>query len=340
MKKRLAILATFFAVTVEEARCFAPTHQSSRWLGIMESSQFATRRFASFDDDQVERLQSKFGGYTVKQRLREEVESPFRKVRLYLFGYSTVSATVALYFSALNTAKAISTSADSAVLNDALQSCAINIGALLLFAYLTYRDWLAGNANLERIARGGALAKLRVVTGKGERRDLASYRRQSRLCLAVGSQEYIQNLCRTMSSDQLSDRNTLVDGLTEAETIIVPIVLESSSLQLVVGDSQQVWRATQPQDGDRNFDVHRADSVIAFPVFYPQFTDYLQAEIETCKAQGFNVLEKGFILVIKKNGKILRRATGQPPLPDLIGTMQVMDRNFGMPGDTEKYTGR
>jgi hypothetical protein len=286
----------------------------------------------------------------VKQRLREEVESPFRPVRIYFFGYSTVSAAVALYFSAFNAAKLVATTTavngSSALLNDALQSCAINVGALVLFAYLTYRDWQAGNVNLERIARGGQLAKLRVVTGgSGERRNLASYRRQARLCLAVGSQSYIETLCRTLSADQLSDTNTLVQGLAEADVIIVPVLLQkeegssSSSQQLVVGDSRQVWQATQPQAGDRHFDVHRADAVLAFPAFFPQYTDYLQSEIATCQAQGFNVLDKGFVLVIKKNGKILRRATGQPPLPDLIGTMQVLDRNFGMPGDTEKYGG-
>jgi hypothetical protein len=47
------------------------------------------------------------GGYTVKQRLREEVESPFRKVRLMLFGSSAASALLALYFSALATYKAV-----------------------------------------------------------------------------------------------------------------------------------------------------------------------------------------------------------------------------------------
>lgn len=46
-------------------------------------------------------LGEKFGGFTTKQRLREEIESPFRKVRLAFFSFSAVSAFVALYFSAL-----------------------------------------------------------------------------------------------------------------------------------------------------------------------------------------------------------------------------------------------
>ena len=48
-----------------------------------------------------EDLGEKFGGFTTKQRLREEIESPFRKVRLAFFSFSGVSAFVALYFSAL-----------------------------------------------------------------------------------------------------------------------------------------------------------------------------------------------------------------------------------------------
>ena len=54
------------------------------------------------DDDEPEL----FGGYTAKQRMREEIESPFRKVRLIFFGASTGSALLALYFSILNVAKA------------------------------------------------------------------------------------------------------------------------------------------------------------------------------------------------------------------------------------------
>ena len=68
--------------------------------------------------------------------------------------------------------------------------------------------------------------------------------------------------------------------------------------------------------------------------------DYLNSDIETASTQGFDVLQKGITLTIKKNGKVLRRATGLPPFGDLIGTMEVMDGSkFGMPGDSERYGG-
>ena len=69
--------------------------------------------------------------------------------------------------------------------------------------------------------------------------------------------------------------------------------------------------------------------------------EYLKSEIQTALDQGFDVLEKGFTITVKKNGRILRRATGMPQWGNLIGSMEVMDGSkFGMPGDSEKYGGK
>ena len=71
------------------------------------------------------------------------------------------------------------------------------------------------------------------------------------------------------------------------------------------------------------------------PPFHP-----LAPELETAQSQGFDVLKKGVCIIIKKNGRILRRATGQPQWSGLLGTMEVLDGSkFGMPGDSEKYGG-
>jgi hypothetical protein len=64
----------------------------------------------------------------------------------------------------------------------------------------------------------------------------------------------------------------------------------------------------------------------------------LESELATLKKQGFDPVTKGFTITVKKNGRILRRASGLPPWDALIGTMEVMDGSkFGMPGDSDKY---
>lgn len=281
-----------------------------------------------------------FGGYTVKQRLREEVESPFRKVRLIFFGSSAGSALTALYFSATNALKAyLGTYSDAPPLDEALTSCGINIAGAVVCGYFAYKDYERGQANLERIARGGKLAKLAVSPGGEEKslRTLSDYRRTSRVLICAGGKEYVENVCKSLNSDQLSDENNLPQLLQEVDVLVVPVLLTEGNN---VGDTKTVWRETVPSDTDRNFDSSKADAVVAYPWNNAGWAEYLESEIETAKKQGFDVLSKGITITVKKNGKILRRATGAPRWNDLVGAMEVMDGSkFGMPGDSERYGG-
>jgi hypothetical protein len=293
------------------------------------------------DDDYLG--QTTMGGYTVKQRLREEVESPFRKVRLVFFGSSAGSALTALYFSGLNTIKAVVGGYQDAMpLDEALTNDAINIGAAIICSYLAYRDYQAGQVNLERISRGGKLASLVVEPAAGGNRlTLASYRRSYRVLIAAGGPEYIAKLARSMNADQLQDSNILPEKLQETDVMVVPVLLKGGSGAISVTDTMEAWQAVEAvAEEGRNFDITRSDKVIAFPKGTRGWTDYLESEIKTAEQQGFDVMEKGITLIVKKNGKILRRATGLPPWGDLIGTMEVLDgTRFGMPGDSEKYGG-
>lgn len=293
-----------------------------------------------------ERLGQKFGGYTVKQRLREEVESPFRKVRFLFFLFSSGSAGIALYFSALSLLKAyMGGYSDAMPLDEALTNCGINFGGLVVCTFLAYRDYQAGQANLQRIAKGGQLARLAISPAKKELektvRTLSEYRRSSRVLICAGGKEYIENVCRSLNADQLKDTNNLPECLEEVDVLVVPVLLtDSSSNGIAVDSTKTIWRETEPLETDRNFDSTRSDNVIGFPRGNAAWKDYLGSEIETATKQGFSVVEKGFTITIKKNGKVLRRATGTPNWGDLVGAMEVLDGSkFGMPGDSERYGG-
>jgi hypothetical protein len=254
-------------------------------------------------------LGEKFGGFTVKQRLREEVESPFRKVRLAFFGFSSASASVALYFSALAALKAnMGGFADSIPLDEALQTCAINAAGALGFGGLALREMKVGQANLERIAKGGLLARLGVEIAanisSSSRRSIGDYRRASRVIIAAGGSEYINKLALSLCSDQLSDVNTLPSALAGVDIVVVPVLLDK---ECKVIDVKSAWKNASPGPNDRNYDSARADDVVAFPVGLSNWNDYLKSDVETAKKQGFDVLDKGITITVKKNGRILRR---------------------------------
>jgi hypothetical protein len=261
---------------------------------------------------------------------------------LFFFGSSTGSAFVALYFSLLNLAKSVSGFSDAVPVDDALQSVGINIAALIFCGAVTYRDWKAGEANLARIKQGGALAKLIVERqeNKGEIGTLSDYRRTNRVIIAAGGKDYINELCRSLNANQLSDENTYPSAMYAADLILVPVLLERADKDDTrVGDTAACWLATEPVEGrDTEFDVSKAASVVAFPRGPAAWAEVMTPEVNTATSQGFDVLEKGITLILKKNGKILRRATGQPQWAGLLGTMEVMDGSkFGMPGDDEIY---
>ena len=251
---------------------------------------------------------------------------------------------------------------DDMPLNQALTNCGINLLGVVGCGYLAYRDYQAGQSNLQRIAKGGQLARLAIITPAKEEegmmmerssiiKTLSEYRRASRILICAGGEEYVQNVCRALNADQLEGVNNIPQYLEEADLLVVPVLLlsESSSSSsssssgtpfLAVGDTKTSWRETEPRDADRNFDSTRSDNVIGFPRDNAAWREYLKSDIETATKQGFNVMEKGFTITVKKNGKVLRRATGLPNWGDLIGTMEVLDGSkFGMPGDSERYGG-
>jgi len=292
------------------------------------------------------------GGYTLKQRLREEIDSPFRKVRLLFFSFSVGSALTAFYFSALNTIKAIAGGyADAPPLDEALTNDAINMSSAIICGFLAYREYNLGQSNLKKLARGGALASLVVEPAiPGSRRlEMKSYRRGSRVLIAAGGRDYISSLARSMTSDQFKDINIIPEKLAEVDVIVVPVLLENlpsdskkKNLKVDVGDTRAFWKngVDAVPETDSNFDINRANAVVSFPMGSNAWNDYLESEIETAATQGYDVLKQGITLTIKKNGKVLRRATGLPSFGEFIGTMEVMDGSkFGMPGDSERYGG-
>mmetsp|Transcript_20552 Transcript_20552/g.41908 ORF Transcript_20552/g.41908 Transcript_20552/m.41908 type:complete len:345 (+) Transcript_20552:145-1179(+) len=338
---RVAVASALFLLA-GSINAFAPSSsilvpsQPSSSRSSLSPSRSSAPLFSSTEDD----LGEKFGGYTVKQRLREEVESPFRKVRLGFFGASAASALIALYFSLLTAFKASTGGfADVPPLDEALTSVGINVAGVVVCSALVYRDWKAGEANLARIAKGGALARLVVspAASSKERAALKDYRRSSRVILCAGGPSYISTLARSLNSDQLSDENRIPEALSDVDVLVVPILLNEND---GVADTRRAWVEAVAEEGDRNFDITRSDDVVAFPQGNAAWADYLKDELETARGQGFDVLDKGFTITVKKNGRILRRATGQPQWGGLIGTMEVMDGSkFGMPGDDEKYGG-
>ena len=117
-----------------------------------------------------------------------------------------------------------------------------------------------------------------------------------------------------------TDENTLAAQIDAVDLVVVPALVDASG---AVNDAAVCWRDTTADEGDRNFDLERSAAVVAFPRGAQAWETYLKQELETARSQGFDPVEKGLVIVVKKNGRVLRRLTGQPPWSSLVGTMEV-----------------
>jgi hypothetical protein len=104
------------------------------------------------------------GGYTRKQILREEIEAPFRKVRLFLVPASFASAALAAFISATRLVATMS-GVKGYDFNDTANNLGLDIVAMIGLGLIWKRDIDGRNRDLERIARSGRLADLQVTGG-------------------------------------------------------------------------------------------------------------------------------------------------------------------------------
>ena len=109
------------------------------------------------------------GGFTRRQILKEETEAPFRKIRYFLYLSLTLSAALATLITGTSIL-AVNGGLREGNLTELYQNLGINLAGLPVIAYFWRRDVMSQNALLERIEKGGSLARLKLKLKKGLRR--------------------------------------------------------------------------------------------------------------------------------------------------------------------------
>ena len=176
-----------------------------------------------------------------EQRLIEEFKTPFRIVRIALFGFGTASSLVAALVA---TSKALAGGfADTPPLNnDPLSSIGVNVVAAGVCAALTWNDYQASEANWKRITKDLALANLQVMAAlalaglpaEGQTTRLGDYRQDARVLICAGGADYITKLAMELGDDAAglpaggrtratTPRGMLAAALKAVGLIVVPV---------------------------------------------------------------------------------------------------------------------
>ena len=218
-------------------------------------------------------------------RIRSEVEAPFRAVRLVLFSFFAVSASVGALIATTQTIAA-ATGRGNLLLPDVATSLVIDLLAAGVFAFLVRKDLDARAKQVARLEREAALGGLRIITANGRALRLRDLRGTVRPVVVAGT--------RAQVDAALAAAEAVKEELTARGVIIVaaPVFGDSSSTPPL-----------RPAPDDLRFIVTPDER--ATPAFRKWFTDQAAAAGATT--------ERGLYVGLRIDGRVRASGTGTPP---------------------------
>jgi len=267
--------------------------------------------------DEIALLERKMGSdqkYTQKQMFREEIESPFRKTRLFLIPAFAASAALGAFISGTRLIAA-STGVTGYDVAETAQNLAVNMAAVVGLTVFYFNDKRARDLDLERIARSGKLStlsiRLKSESGKEVLFAMKTFRKARRFAIVVGGPQAVAEAREMATLGQ--------EPLSQVGAIVVPCLWKDYS-----GD----------KDGDA-LPSSAADAgwllpCLAAPVREEEWKEWLQAEVDQARSQGLD-LDKGVTIYVERSGYIKKRTAGVPAWQVLAEETRARNRPYGMP---------
>uniref|UniRef100_A0A7S0T3M3 Uncharacterized protein n=1 Tax=Erythrolobus madagascarensis TaxID=708628 RepID=A0A7S0T3M3_9RHOD len=249
-----------------------------------------------------------YKGYSMRTRLREETEAPFRKVRLFVYSASAASAALGGFVSLTRVIAALSGVQGTQPLDETIPNVLIDLGVVLAAVVLIRIDNAAGRKRLDRLSRGAALAKLKVEnTDTGVVNKLSAFRLNQRPVLVCGDADTVNTV--------MADAFPLRRKLAERDVILVPFVTGSNAAD------------------DAVFDSWEAGPWLARPVGKEEWGLWFKQELDNAKLTFSKVRGTAMVIIVRKDGRVGARSMGPPMWQKLIEELDALPQKdrFGRP---------
>jgi hypothetical protein len=237
--------------------------------------------------------------------LRAEVEAPFRSLRLVLFGFGTVSATLATLFSFPYIIATLSGAPNAKSLTEVFQDFGINVGALAACAALLRNDLQAREKQMDRLLREDKLGACQLELANGRVLRLAQLRGAARPVIVAGTPAQVATALEDAEpyKEVLADRGVLV--------ICVPISNDPGG----EGSGEQPLPALTSEDLRWR----------AVPIRLDEWRRWFN---EQASAAGKS-MENGLYLSLRLDGRVRGSGQGRPPWAKLAAALPPTEGFFG-----------
>jgi hypothetical protein len=264
--------------------------------------------YDSNDNDELNQL-GEGGEFTRKQMIKEEIEAPFRKVRMFIYTALFAAAGIGSIVTITKLAATLS-GARSEDLQELYTNLGVNLGGLPVIGLLYKRDVDAQKALLERIQKGGKLAGLRmkIATPDGPLIvKLSDLRRDrgidKRVVIVAAPKELLRNSLQTSISEA---KNLIANDL-----MIVPLIIDAT------GDDYTLTATSLEAMIPEVADIAKYEH-IGLAMALANWNAVIKKELAVAIKQQPEALAKGVTIIIKKNGKVGTRRFGVPIWEGLV----------------------
>lgn len=224
-------------------------------------------------------------------RIRSEVLSPFRSLRMFFYLAFIASGSLGGLIATSRLIAALSSPSRAAEVPEIRNGLGIDIGAVLIFAFLYYNDNKAKNAQLARLSREENLASLKLRVDSKKVISVNDLRGFARLVILAGPSSFI------LEAFKLSELFT--EGLLERGVLVVPFVTDGSYLSFEFEESEEMQEMTSKRK--RLWQLT--------PVFTDEWSKWLNEQKEIAKVSP----ESPVYLSLRLDGRVRGSGVGYPP---------------------------
>lgn len=224
-------------------------------------------------------------------RIRSEVLTPFRSVRMFFYlafiasgGLGTLIAVTQLIAALTNPSRALDAP-------EIAKGLGIDIGAVSLFAFLYYRENTAKNAQIARLSREENLSNLKLRVDEKRVIPVSSLRGLARLVICAGPASFI--------TESFNRSEPFTEGLVERGVLVVPFATDGKSPSFEFEESEET----------KDFTAKRKRLWQLNPVFVTEWTNWLD---EQKKLAGVSS-DSPVYISLRLDGRVRGSGIGYPP---------------------------
>ncbi|ONK57300.1 uncharacterized protein A4U43_C10F18650 [Asparagus officinalis] len=224
-------------------------------------------------------------------KIRSEVLSPFRSVRMFFYLAFIASAGLGGLITTPRLISALANSSRSSELPEVLNSLGIDLGAVLIFAFLYSRENNAKNAQVSRLLREERLSKLKLRLDENKIISVNSLRGIARLVILAGPASFIE--------ESFNRSKPFTEGLIERGILVVPFATdgensvfefeESDEEGVIAERKKRLWQLT--------------------PIYTSEWANWIDEQKKLAKVSS----DSPVYLSLRLDGRVRGSGVGYPP---------------------------